>query len=45
MITLENGEMSRSKKIAYFINKISIHKNKRKQTGPNNFIANCLSVC
>jgi hypothetical protein len=34
MITLENGGMSHSKKIAYFISKIQIPQNERKQTGP-----------
>jgi hypothetical protein len=34
MITLESGEMSHSKKIAYSINKMLIPQNERKQTGP-----------
>jgi hypothetical protein len=34
MITLESGEISRSKKIVYSISKIPIHQNERKQTGP-----------
>jgi hypothetical protein len=34
MITLESGGMSHSKKIAYFISKIPIFQNKRKQTRP-----------
>jgi hypothetical protein len=34
MITLESGGMSHSKKIAYFISKIPIPQNERKQTGP-----------
>jgi hypothetical protein len=33
MITLENGGMSYSKKIAYSISKIPIPRNERKQTG------------
>jgi hypothetical protein len=33
MITLESGEMSHSKKIAYSNSKISIHQNESKQTG------------
>jgi hypothetical protein len=35
MITLESGGMSYSKKIVYFISKIQILRNERKQTGPN----------
>jgi hypothetical protein len=34
MISLENGGMSHSKKIAYSISKIPIPQNERKQTGP-----------
>jgi hypothetical protein len=34
MITLENGGMSYSEKIAYSISKIPIPRNERKQTGP-----------
>jgi hypothetical protein len=34
MITLESGRMSHTKKIVYFISKIPIPQNKRKQTGP-----------
>jgi hypothetical protein len=34
MITLENGGMSYSKKIAYSISKISIPQDERKQIGP-----------
>jgi hypothetical protein len=34
MITLKSDGMSYSKKIAYFIIKISIPQNERKQTGP-----------
>jgi hypothetical protein len=33
MITLKNGGMSHSKKIAYYISKILIPQNERKQTG------------
>jgi hypothetical protein len=35
MITLESGGMLHSKKIVYFISKMSIPQNERKQTGPN----------
>jgi hypothetical protein len=38
MITLESGGMLYSKKIAYFINKIPIPRNERKQTGPYGFL-------
>jgi hypothetical protein len=31
---LESGGMSHSKKIAYYISKILISQNERKQTGP-----------
>jgi hypothetical protein len=34
MITLESGGMSHSKKIGYFISKILIPQNEKKQTGP-----------
>jgi hypothetical protein len=34
MITLKSGGMLYSKKIAYYISKISIPRNERKQTGP-----------
>jgi hypothetical protein len=34
MITLESGGILHSKKIVYFISKISILQNERKQTGP-----------
>jgi hypothetical protein len=37
MITLESGEMSHSKKIAYSISKIPISQNERKLTGPYRF--------
>jgi hypothetical protein len=40
MITLESGGMSYSKKIAYFISKIPIPRNERKQTGPNTKMSN-----
>jgi hypothetical protein len=33
MITLKSGGLSNSKKLAYFISKILISQNKRKQTG------------
>jgi hypothetical protein len=38
MLTLESGGMSHSKKIAYFISKIPIPQNERKQTGPKCFV-------
>jgi hypothetical protein len=40
MITLESGGMSHSKKIDYYISKILIPQNEKKQTGPNRISCN-----